>query len=120
MRKKKKQRKKKNVLNRILGFLLALVLLAGGKLFLRIGLLRFPTAIYPSGFPISAARRKKILAVYYVDVGQGDAAVVVCDGKTLVYRRRDGRRRRRALFVYAATRWKTEQVDFYVATPSAC
>ena len=30
MRKKKKQRKKKNVLNRILGFLLALVLLAAG------------------------------------------------------------------------------------------
>ena len=114
MRKKKKQRKKKNVLNRILGFLLALVLLAAGA-FLAYRFIEISDGDISIRFPDIGGASEKDFAVYYVDVGQGDAAVVVCDGKTLVI---DGGTDEGgdALCSYMRNTLKTEQVDFMIAT----
>ena len=114
MRKKKKQRKKKNVLNRILGFLLALVLLAAGT-FLAYRFIEISDGDISIRFPDIGGASEKDFAVYYVDVGQGDAAVVVCDGKTLVI---DGGTDEGgdALCSYMRNTLKTEQVDFMIAT----
>lgn len=114
MRKKKKQRKKKNVLNRILGFLLALMLLAAGA-FLAYRFIEISDGDISIRFPDIGGASEKDFAVYYVDVGQGDAAVVVCDGKTLVI---DGGTDEGgdALCSYMRNTLKTEQVDFMIAT----
>ena len=114
MRKKKKQRKKKNVLNRILGFLLALVLLAAGA-FLAYRFIEISDGDISIRFHDIGGASEKDFAVYYVDVGQGDAAVVVCDGKTLVI---DGGTDEGgdALCSYMRNTLKTEQVDFMIAT----
>ena len=70
-------------MNRISALLLALVLFAAGA-FLAYWFIDLSGGDISIRFPEIGGMPEKGFAVYFVDVGQGDAAVVVCDGKTLV------------------------------------
>ena len=111
---KKKRRKKKSGLNRILGLLLALALLAAGA-FLAYWFIDVPSGGISISIPGIGGASERDFAVYFVDVGQGDAAVVVCDGKTLVI---DGGTDEGgdALCTYLRNTLQPAQIDYMIAT----
>lgn len=111
---KKKRRKKKSGLNHALGLLLALALLAAGA-FLAYWFIDVPSGGISISIPGIGGASERDFAVYFVDVGQGDAAVVVCDGKTLVI---DGGTDEGgdALCTYLRNTLQPAQIDYMIAT----
>ena len=53
------------------------------------------------------------LSVHFLDVGQGDAALLICDGETMLI---DGGPASASQFIYSYLRQKTDHLDYIIAT----